>query len=73
MEDAQQPRSEKEIRNLIDETDRVRDESSKTRDWVDRAMKRPAFWPDRRNPEHLPDRTESRPESGRRDRNSDEP
>jgi hypothetical protein len=59
MDDGKQPRSQEQISNLIDETDRVRDESSKTREWVERAMKRPAFWPDRRNPEHLGDRTET--------------
>lgn len=41
------PRSE-QIRALIDEVDRLCREAERVKDDADRAMKRDAFWPERR-------------------------
>ena len=43
-----------QIRDLIEEVDRVRGESERVREAVDRAMKNP-FWPDRRRAPRFPD------------------
>lgn len=42
-----------QIRALIEESDRVRNESEQVRTQVDRSMKRP-FWPDRRRSVRIP-------------------
>ena len=42
-----------QIRALIEEMDRVRDESQRVTDLVDRSMKR-AFWPERRRVPRVP-------------------
>jgi hypothetical protein len=51
-----------QIRALIEEVDRVRDESERMNTEVDRSMKRP-FWPDRRRSVRLPDPSD-RPNRG---------
>jgi hypothetical protein len=43
-----------QIRALIEEVDRVRDESERMNTQIDRSMKKP-FWPDRRRSIRLPD------------------
>jgi len=43
-----------QIRALIEEVDRVRDESERMNTQIDRLMKQP-FWPDRRRSVRLPD------------------
>lgn len=47
-----------QIRDLIEEADRLRDESERVRGAADRAMKNP-FWPDRRRTPRFPDADES--------------
>jgi hypothetical protein len=48
-----EPTWSERIRDLIDEVDRVRNESERVRGHADRAMKEP-FWPDRRREPRLP-------------------
>lgn len=48
-----EPTWSERIRDLIEEVDRVRSESERTRGHVERAMKEP-FWPDRRREPRFP-------------------
>ena len=41
------------IRDLLEESDRIRKESERTRNHADRAMKQP-FWPERRRAPRMP-------------------
>jgi hypothetical protein len=50
---SQDRRRADEIRDLIEELDRVRRESERVRDHADRAMKN-LFWPDRRREPRFP-------------------
>jgi hypothetical protein len=49
-----EPSWSERIRNLIDEVDRVRDESERVRGQADRSMKKERIWPDRRQTPRFP-------------------
>jgi hypothetical protein len=48
------------IRGLIEEVDRVRNESERVRGHAERAMKEERFWPDRRQTPRFPSPEDSR-------------
>ena len=61
MASRERPWSE-QIRDLIEEVDRVRGESERMRGYADRAMKSSSFWPERRRAPRLPTNDDSHTE-----------
>ena len=58
MASRERPWSE-QIRDLIEEVDRVRGESERMRGYADRTMKNSSFWPERRRAPRFPPGDES--------------
>ena len=51
---AREPTWSERIRDLIEEVDRVRNESERVRGQADRSMKKERIWPDRRHAPRIP-------------------
>lgn len=56
---AREPSWSERIRDLIEQVDRVRDESERVRGHAERSMKEQPIWPDRRRVPRVPPRDES--------------